>query len=302
VAVLYPRPVQPGDIVRVIAPSGPFDRLLFFRALGWLSQRYRVTWNRGMFERQGFLAGNDQRRLDELNEALRDPLASAIIAARGGYGASRICHQADFASLARHPKWCVGFSDFTAIHLEASRTGVSSLHAANLGSLGRSDAVARESWIRSIEQPLAEKRFEGLEVLAPGRCSGVLMGGNLSLLYAYAASGRLALPEGCLLFIEEVNEAPYRIDRMLTSLLVGGHLQHVTGICLGDLTDAHPPQTNALALGVFRERLGELGIPMLAGLPVGHGPSNHSLPLGVLAELSSQPARLIVNSSPPLRS
>jgi muramoyltetrapeptide carboxypeptidase len=191
----------------------------------------------------------------------------------------------------------VGFSDFTAIHLEAFRVGVSSLHAANLGSLGRSDALARESWIGCIEQPLTEKRFEGLEVLAPGECSGVLMGGNLSLLFAYAASGRLALPKGCLLFIEEVNEAPYRIDRMLTSLLVGGHLQQVAGICLGDLTDARPSQANALALGVFRERLAELGIPILAGLPVGHGPSNHPLPLGVPAELSSQPARLVVNSS-----
>jgi muramoyltetrapeptide carboxypeptidase len=232
-----------------------------------------------------------------LNEALRDPFASAIVAARGGYGATRICHQADFASLARYPKWCVGFSDFTAIHLEASRIGVSSLHAANLGSLGRSDALAREGWIRSIEQPLAERCFEGLEVLVPGKCNGVLMGGNLSLLYAYAASGRLRLPRGCLLFIEEVNEAAYRIDRMLTSLLVGGHLQHVAGICLGDLTDAQSTRTNAQALGVFRERLGELGIPVLAGLPVGHGLSNHTLPLGVPAELSSQPARLIVNWS-----
>jgi muramoyltetrapeptide carboxypeptidase len=295
VAVLYPRPVQPGDILRVIAPSGPFDRLLFFRALGWLSQRYRVVWSRGMFERQGFLAGDDQRRLDELNEALRDPLASAIVAARGGYGATRICHQADFASLARYPKWCVGFSDFTALHLEASRIGISSLHAANLASLGRSDARAREAWIRAIEQPLTERCFEGLQVLLPGTCSGVLVGGNLSLLYAYAASGRLALPRGCLLFLEEINEAPYRIDRMLTSLLVGGHLQHVAGVCLGDLADVQFRHSNAQALSAVRERLGELGIPVLAGLPVGHGLMNESLPLGVPAELSSQPARLVVN-------
>jgi muramoyltetrapeptide carboxypeptidase len=296
VLVLFPRPVQPGDSLRLIAPSGPFDRTLFFRALGWLSRRYRVKWQRGLLERQGYLAGNDQRRLEELNQALQDPSASAIIAVRGGYGATRICHEADFASLVRYPKWCVGFSDFTALHLEAARVGVSSIHAPNLMALGRSDAAVRAGWLQAVEQPLRRQCFGGLQVLCTGTAAGTLLGGNLSLLFAYAASGRLCLPPGCLLFFEEINEAPYRIDRMLTSLLVGGHLRGVTGVCVGDLTDGQHEQVQCQALEVVRERLQPLGIPVLAGLPVGHAAVNQVLPLGVPAALCSDPPRLVVNS------
>jgi muramoyltetrapeptide carboxypeptidase len=268
--------------VRVIAPSGPFDRTLFFRALGWLGQRYHVAWDRSCLQRAGYLAGDDQRRLAELDSALRDPSARAIVAVRGGYGATRITHLADFASLQRHPKWCVGFSDVTALHLEALRVGVASLHASNLATLGRGDAVARAEWLDALEAPLARRCFTSLRELVPGRAQGILVGGNLTLLFCCAASGRLRLPDGCLLFLEEVGEAPYRIDRMLTSLLVSGHLDRVAGFCIGDLTSEGAPPA---ALEVVRERLSGLGVPIIAGLPIGHAHVNRCLPLGVPAQL-----------------
>lgn len=296
--VLYPPPVRPGDTLRVVAPSGPFDRALFFRAIAWLSQRYRVVWSRGSLERKGFLAGDDPRRLSELNEALRDPDARAIVAVRGGYGASRICHEADFASLALHPKWCVGFSDFTALHLEAVRAGVSTLHAANLISLGRGDACSRDDWIRAVEEPLARRCFDGLDVIVDGQAHGALVGGNLTLLFTCAASGRLSLPENCLLFLEEVNEAPYQIDRMLTGLLVGGHLRRVAGICVGDLGHSSSQVTSTQSREVVRERLAVLDVPILAGIPVGHILRNQPLPLGVPALLSGTGKQLVVNPSP----
>ena len=283
--------------VRVIAPSGPFDRTLFFRGLGWLSERYRVVWSRGVLERQSYLAGTDQRRLDELNAALRDPSARAVIGARGGYGATRICHLADFESLVRFPKWCVGFSDFTALHLEASRLDVASMHAANLTALGRGDQAQRELWLRTLERPLERRTFDALRMIAPGRASGTLAGGNLSLLCAAAAAGRLVLPRGCLLVLEEVNEAPYRLDRMLTSLLVGGHLSRASGVCLGNLTDGGRPGLEREALEVVSERLTPLGVPVLAGLPIGHAEVNHPLPLGLPGELCSEPPTLVVNPS-----
>jgi muramoyltetrapeptide carboxypeptidase len=289
--VLLPPPVRPGDALRIIAPSGPFDRTLFFRALGWLGQRYRLIWQRSCLEREGYLAGDDRRRLDELDAALRDPVARAVVAARGGYGATRISHLADFSSLARHPKWCVGFSDVTALHLEALRAGVASLHAPNLAALGRGDAEAREDWLSALEQPLALRVFTGLRTLVPGRARGVLAGGNLTLLFCSAASRRLRLPDGCLLFFEEVSEAPYRIDRMLTSLLISGHLDRVAGFCIGDLTGEGSTDTT---LEVVRERLSPLGVPILAGLPIGHGNVNRCLPLGVPAQLGD--AELNVNA------
>jgi muramoyltetrapeptide carboxypeptidase len=280
--VLLPPPVRPGDTIRIIAPSGPFDRTLFYRALGWLGRRYRLIWDRSCFQRAGYLAGDDQRRLAELDAALRDPKARAIIAVRGGYGATRITHLADVASLQRHPKWCVGFSDVTALHLEALRVGVASLHAANLAALGRGDAVARSEWLETLESAHAPRSFTSLRALVPGCAEGILVGGNLTLLFCCAASGRLRLPDGCLLFLEEVGEAPYRIDRMLTSLLVSGHLDRVAGFCIGDLSsDGAPPA----ALEVVRERLSGLGVPVVAGLPIGHAHVNRCLPLGVQAQL-----------------
>jgi muramoyltetrapeptide carboxypeptidase len=295
--VLYPPPVLPGDTLRIVAPSGPFDKTLFYRALAWLGQRYRVIWSRGILERRGYLAGSDQRRLDELNEALRDPHARAVIAARGGYGATRICAAADFASLARHPKWCVGFSDFTALHLEALRAGVASLHAPNLAALGRGDAAARADFLQALEHPLAPRTFAGLDVLRPGRAAGILVGGNLTLLFTAAASGQLELPRGAILFFEEVNEAPYRLDRMLTALASSGRLDALAGLCMGDLAGDAEHAAQRAARDVVIDCLGHLGVPLLAGLPIGHGLVNRPLPLGVPARIDGALGTLTVNSS-----
>ncbi len=292
--MLYPPPVQPGDTLRIVAPSGPFDKTLFYRGLAWLGERYRVVWNRGMLERRGYLAGSDERRLEELDQALRDPTARALIAVRGGYGATRICPRADFAALARHPKWCVGFSDFTALHLEALRLGVASLHAANLVGLGRSDAAARELWLDALERPLARRSFENLAVLSPGRAHGTLVGGNLTLLFTAAASGQLTLPPRSILFLEEVNEAPYRIDRMLTALCASGRLQLVAGVCLGDLAPDGQHEARSAAHGAVLDGLGSLGVPIVAGLPMGHGLVNQPLPLGVPALLDATRGSLTV--------
>lgn len=287
-----------GDRLRIVAPSGPFDKTLFYRGLSWLAERYQVVWSRGAFERCGYLAGNDRRRLDELNEALHDQTARALVAARGGYGATRICHDVDFTALVAHPKWCVGFSDFTALHVEVARLGIASLHAENVTGLGRGDARARADWIDALERPLSPRVFTGLEPLRPGRAAGALAGGNLTLLLTAAASGRLSLPDPCILFFEEVNEAPYRIDRMLTALRTSGKLSVVTGVCVGDLSDDGRLATQRAGLDAVLDCLGPLGVPILAGLPVGHGRPNRPLPLGAPCELraaAGEPAVLIVH-------
>jgi muramoyltetrapeptide carboxypeptidase len=234
-----------------------------------------------------------------LNEALSDPHARALVAVRGGYGATRICSRADFSALGRYPKWCIGFSDFTAIHLEALRAGVATLHAANLTSLGRGDAQARQSWLDALATPLSRRAFSDLEVLRPGRATGTLVGGNLTLLFTAAASGQLELPPGAILFFEEVNEAPYRIDRMLTALCCSGKLRAIAGVCVGDLAADGAHAVRRAALEAVRDCLGGLGVPILAGLPVGHGVRNHPLPLGVPALLDGSQAALVVNPTAP---
>lgn len=283
--MIVPEPLRPGDSVRVISPSGPFDRALVLRGLGWLSSRYRVRFDPGLFARSGFLAGTDARRLSELNLALRDPDTRAILATRGGYGLTRIAHAADTGALREHPKWLVGFSDITALHVEAARLGVGSLHAANVAGLGRGDATGRTEFVEALERPDATRRFAGLRSLASGKAAGLIFGGNLAVLFGCAAAGRLVVRRGSILLIEDVGEAPYRVDRMLSSLLASGTLDEVAGVIAGDFVDAPPGKYGVSVDDVLHERLSALGVPVVSGFPVGHGRHNVPVHFGLPAEI-----------------
>src|SRR5450432_3232528 len=292
---VIPAPLQRGSRVRVIAPSSPFDRTLVLRGMGWLGERYRVEFDWSMFECAGFLAGSDARRLDELNRALSDPSLGAIVAARGGYGLTRIAHLAEYAQLVRHPKWIVGFSYITALHVEAATVGVASLHGPNVAGLGRSDDWTRQRFVSALERPEAPARFQNLEALRRGRAAGVLAGGNLSLLFTCQATGRLHLPPRAILVIEDVTEASYRIDRMLSALLASGALDGVAGVVVGDFTDCPDGPHRVPLRQVLDERLGQLGVPVLAELRFGHARYNDFIQLGAFAELDATAGRLTLN-------
>lgn len=277
---IVPRALVPGDRVRVVAPSGAFDRALFWRGLGFLAGRYRVEFDRSLFERHQGYAGADERRRAELAQALTDPGVAAVIAARGGYGLTRILPQLPLAALVTAPRWIVGFSDITALHVEAMRRGVASLHAANVTGLGRGDAVARAEFIAALEHPGARREVAGLTPWVGGCAAGPLVGGNLTLLFTCAAAGRLTLPPGVVLVLEDVTELSYRIDRMLTALLDAGVFERVAAIIVGELLDCPAGSFGVSAAEVVRERLARLGVPLVAGFPCGHGSDNLPLPLG----------------------
>jgi muramoyltetrapeptide carboxypeptidase len=290
---IVPEALSPGARVAVIAPSSAFDRTLVFRGLGWLAERYRVEFDASLFDRSGYLAGSDARRLSELDRCLRDPGLSAIVTARGGYGLSRIVASADWAALRTAPKWLVGFSDATLLHLGALRMGVAALHAHNVGGLGRGDAKARQTWLETLEAPRRPRSFGGLSFWVPGRASGPLVGGNLTLLESAAASGWLALPPGALLMIEDVTEQAYRVDRMLSALTAAGVFDRLAGVIVGDFTDC-PPSRGVAVSEVLRERLGALRVPVAAGLRVGHGAWNEPLVFGLPAALDGAAGTLSV--------
>jgi len=251
-----------------------------WRGLGWLAERYEVRFDRGIFTARGYLAGEDVRRARELDAALDEPDVRAILCARGGYGASRFAHRIEWSRLRSSPRWLVGFSDVTALHVEAARQGVASIHGPNVTALGQGNAPLREALIDALERPHHVRRFDRLDVLASGRVEGPLHGGNLTLLHACAAAGRLALPRGVVLFLEDVTERPYRIDRMLATLVAGGHLDAVSAFVLGDFTDCAPGRDGVTVLDVVREVLLPLGKPIVAGVPSGHGLVNEPLILG----------------------
>jgi muramoyltetrapeptide carboxypeptidase len=282
--VLFPSPLKRGVPVRVVAPSGPFDRTLCLRGIGFLGERYRVRFDWSLFTHAGYLAGSDLRRQHELEHALSEADTAAVIAARGGYGITRILPALDLGPLLEHPRWIVGFSDVTALHVECARLGIASVHAHNCCGLGRGDATGRDDWREALEDPKRERRHSGLEIWKPGRAEGVLFGGNLTVLFTLSAMQRLFVPDGAILFLEDITESAYRIDRMLTALRFAGAFDRVAGVVLGGLTDC-PPTRGIQPDFAAKECLLSLGVPVLAGLGAGHGRRNHPLVFGTRARI-----------------
>jgi muramoyltetrapeptide carboxypeptidase len=280
------RRLAPGARVRVIAPSSPFPRADFERGLERLRARYDVHVDAGIFERHGYLAGDDARRARELRAAIADDTADAIFAARGGYGATRVLEHVDVAALARRPKLLAGFSDISALHASWARAGLGSLHAPMIAVLGRSGDALAARFIAAVEGATPQQ-LDGLQTITPGRARGVLFGGNLAVLTALIGTPYLPPLDGCVLFLEDVGERPYRVDRMLTQWLHAGLLHKPCAIVLGAFSDCNANPDGVQVEHVLQERLGTLGIPVLAGVPAGHVDDNLELPLGALCEVDA---------------
>jgi muramoyltetrapeptide carboxypeptidase len=284
-AFVFPPALRPGDLVSVVAPSSPVPEAELWRGLAWVRGRYRIRTTRRIFSRLGYLAGSDVERAHELARALADPDTKAVLAVRGGYGAVRLLGGVDFDGLRKRPKWIVGFSDVTTLHAEAWARGVASIHGPHVGVLGDAHPQDRAAWLAALERPRATRAWTGLTIVHAGEATGPLVGGNLTLLATMAAAGRLTVPEGAVLAIEDTTERPYRVDRMLTALAVGGHLRGVRGIVAGgfDRCDAGPDGISVEE--VLAERTAALGVPVLSGAPFGHGCKNEAFVLGAVATM-----------------
>ncbi len=279
--------LKPGSLIGVIAPAGPVEpeRLAqvapMFEAHG-----YRARLYPGCAERCGYLAGTDEQRLADLHAALADDEVAAIHCIRGGYGAMRLLDGIDTALVRAKPKLLMGYSDITALQALWCRLGLPSLHA----PMAASDIVrpGREADRDALFSTLRQGLRAG-DVLAPalapsslhvpGVAEGVLVGGNLSLVAALLGTPYAwPLQEG-ILFLEDVNEDPYRVDRLLTQLRLAGVLQAAKAFVLGSFTEKAAPD------GVLADMLLPLGKPVLAGWPAGHGTPHRPLPLGLRVRL-----------------
>jgi muramoyltetrapeptide carboxypeptidase len=284
-AFVVPPALRPGDLIAVVAPSSPVPERELWRGLAWLRGRYRIKATARILEREGYLAGGDADRADELERALLDPEVKAVVAVRGGYGVMRTLDHLDAPTLLQRPVWVVGFSDLTALHALAWSEGIASIHGAHVGGLGDAPPIVRASWMAALERPRAQREWTGLTVVHAGTAEGPLVGGNLTLLFSMAASGRLTIPEGAILALEDVSERPYRVDRMLTALRLGGHLERASGIVLGGFDQCDAGPDGVVIAGVLAERTRGLGIPVFKGAPFGHGPINESFVLGLTARM-----------------
>ena len=283
-----PEPLRLGDRVAVVAPSSGFPRARTLGGLAWLAQRYRVSFHADLFSTTGYLAGDDERRAAELARAMRDPDVRAIFVARGGYGATRIVARLPWDDFARAPKWIVGFSDVTALHCAAIARDVACLHACNVGGFAArfpGVVATRSSVMASLERPRAPHAWDGLRAVRAGDARGVLFGGNLALLCAMAAANALAVPDGAIVLLEDVTERPYRVDRMLTSLIEGGHFAGASAIVFGDFSQCDPGTDGVTIDDVIADRARALPVPIYANAPFGHGDRNEAFTLGAPAEL-----------------
>lgn len=274
----------------------PEERLR--RGLHRLATRYDVRMGDGVHAVSGFLAGDDDRRAEELNGYLRDADVRAIFMGRGGYGLMRILPRLDADALRADPKLVVGFSDGTALLAWASRcAGVRGVHGpvlTQLGELGDPDVTHLYDLLESPEPPAPLIDLMGV---GSGAVEGPLVGGNLCMVSHLAGTPYAMDMAGAVCFFEDVGERPYAIDRYMTGLHLGGHFDGAAGVALGDFTSCEPepfrpPEQARGAFAVLTERIGAFGLPGVRGLPVGHGTRNRALPFAARCHLDADAGRL----------
>ncbi|HEY0706621.1 MAG TPA: LD-carboxypeptidase [Polyangia bacterium] len=298
-ALQRPPRLAQGDVVRIVAASGPVPREEFEAGARLLAQRYRVRYDPAtLFQKEGYLAGSDEHRLRELEAALRDPVVKAVFLARGGYGLLRLLPYIDRAKLAAQPKPIIGFSDGTALLALAATAGVASVHGPVITQLARVTAADRDALFGLLERPGQGLLLSDLTPLIPGRVQGRLLGGNLEVFSRLVGTPFMPDPTGAVLFFEDIGERPYRIDRLITHLDLAGIFDAVSGVVVGEFKDCRERPDSPLAdspgvEAVLEERLGRLPIPVVFGGKFGHGESNAPLPYGTLVELDTRKEALI---------
>lgn len=293
---LRPPALRPGDAIAVIAPAGPPDGEALARGLELLRGRYDVRTARELAAaRWGVHAGTDDERGLELAWALTDPEVRCVIAARGGYGTAKLLAPAVAEALRRSPRLLVGFSDVTALLAAAlAAAGLRSIHGPMVCQLGRRGKAWRpfETLVAMLEDPGPRPPIDGLVPLVPGAARGPLVGGNLTVLSHLVGTPSMPRLEGAVLFIEDVGERPYRLDRCLTHLRQAGALDRVAGVVVGALTDCEPRGEEHEAIEVVGRCCAALGVPVALGLAAGHGQGNEPLPVGAPVELDAAGGRL----------
>jgi muramoyltetrapeptide carboxypeptidase len=284
--------IRAGARVSLVAPAGPLSREDLQRAqenvrsLGW-----EPVTGAHVLARNGYLAGLDAERLTDLNDALTDEHVDAIWCVRGGYGAMRLLDGIDYAAMRRRPKPLIGYSDVTVLHAAiGSRCETVTFH----GPTARTALTpfSRASLERALDGGDPCGQASRSEMLVGGRARGRLVGGNLALLSALGGTPYEPNYDGAILVVEDVNEAVYRIDRMFTQLRLAGRLARCAGIAFGQFMDipldAPEEALGARSLGeLMRETARTVGVPCIAGIPVGHVADQWTLPLGAQAELDA---------------
>ena len=303
-----PVPALPAEgLIGVIAPAGPAP-LDTDKATAWMRARgYALRIFPGVYEKEGYLAGSDERRLADLHAAFADPQVDAIICLRGGYGTPRLLDRIDFDLLRNNAKPFIGYSDITALHLAISRyAGFVTFHGPMLNAdlLGDRKRPTESSFFNMLRgqvkagSVLTHPVAYPLITIEPGIAHGRLLGGNLSMIAAVMGTPYALDAEGVILFIEDINEPLYRIDRLLTHLRLAGTLGQLRGVLVGDVAGVETAALERLLKQTFEP----LRIPVLAGWRSGHCDPNLTLPMGALVKLDAGGKALVLEQDVVIKS
>ncbi len=319
---IFPAALKAGDTIAFVAPAGVLDKERMDLAATRLREMgFQVQCRDDLYRERGYLAGSDQTRADELNAAFRDPQVQGIFPGTGGYGTTRILPMLDYDMIRANPKVFIGFSDITALHLAISQqTGLVTFHSPNpmwgLGSPENLTPLSAHWFWRAILADRYNEHGSGYLIsalgwsananeaalrstceisppttLVAGKATGRLTGGNLSLVAALMGTPYEIQTDDRILFLEDIGEAPYRVDRMLCTLKLAGKLDHISGAVLGQFTRRDEENTSD-EKGTIDEVLDEyfqpLGVPVIKNFPAGHHRCNATLPIGGNMEIDAE--------------
>lgn len=284
--MIIPSYIKTGDKIRIVAPAGKLKKERLMPAVDWLKkQGYKVELGKHIFSQHFQYAGTDNERLEDMQTALDDPECKGIMCARGGYGTVRLIERLDFSEFKKHPKWLVGYSDITILHLALNKLGYATIHGTMppffFDEIGNPNDNLT-SLLNLISGEKIDYKFETKSGNIPGKTNRELIGGNLSIITSLLGTKYEIETENKILFIEDINEYLYHIDRMIFQLKLAGKLEKLTGLVIGDFTDI---KDNDEPFGKAVEELildavREYNYPVSFGLKSGHGNVNLALAFG----------------------
>ena len=283
-----PPSLKKGDAIGLMAPARRINEQELTTAVEIIESRgYKVVKGKYLFASENQFAGTDEERTADFQQMIENPEVKAVFAVRGGYGSVRIVDKVDFRPLLKNPKWLAGYSDFTIFHNHLISLGLQSLHATMPLNFAGNTPAALDSLFDVLEGKKPHYRFASHPLNRKGKASGILMGGNLSVLYSLMGSSSFPETAGKILFLEDLDEYLYHIDRMMMALKRAGVFKNLAGLIIGGMTEMND---NTIPFGktaeeIIRESVEEYDFQVAFGFPAGHQPDNRALIMGAEVQL-----------------
>ncbi|WP_417612542.1 S66 peptidase family protein [Owenweeksia hongkongensis] len=281
--MITPPALKSGDTIAIISTARKISREELEPAVAEITKRgFKVLFGKNLFEEENQFSGSDTHRTVDMQACMDNPEVKAILCARGGYGTVRIIDKVDFSRFANSPKWICGYSDVTVLHNKLCNLGVESLHSTMPVNFTTNTPEALDSLFDALMGKSPEYHFESHPYNRKGVAEGKLIGGNLSMLYSQTGSNTALQTEGAILFIEDLDEYLYHIDRMMYNLKRNGYFENLAGVIVGGMSDMND---NTIPFGktaeeIIRDHFAEYDFPICFGFPAGHVADNRSLIMG----------------------